>query len=97
MTAQIEFPDPCSRCGKAVPWGKGCGCSTGKMEVDRLLVDIEKHRQEVQAMVDEIHSGPPWAGTCLNCLKRTVTFKSGGAPDGYELSCDACGALYDED
>lgn len=97
MSTQMEFSEPCSRCGKPVPWGKGCACSTGKVEVDRLIQQAEAESKAIDRIVEECMSGPPWTGTCASCGKKAVSYKHGGAPDSYELSCDSCGAFYDED
>ena len=52
---------------------------------------------KLEAMLDEINAGPPWTGTCPACGKKAVSYKSGGCEGSYELSCDKCYALLDED
>lgn len=50
----------------------------------------------VDTLLDELHSGPPWTGTCLECGKKAVSFKASG-DGGFELSCDGCEELYHEE
>ena len=52
---------------------------------------------QTEAMLEEIYAGPPWTGTCPACGKKAVSYKSGGVDGSYELSCDACGIIVDED